>query len=302
MSVDKLQRQVDGHVEYLGGRSQDTAQEGMNLSSKIKAHPVSSSSLTKQPPDTFWAVTLLRMVDELGGRGPVEPACDPVGADQTFQSSLARLHAELVCAECGGNVTSPSSVIYCSERCGQIAATARFIRKAVCDGRGETDEALVIGLGTRLISHFKGGYPARARALGRTQREAVFVRDGRNCTLCGAPADQVDHVHGNSSDPSNLRATCASCNRQLAMTMMAKPTRKQQDEFLELAAAICCDLAERAAAPVPTRCCDDDERWSAAEPGLRMARRELLQEGLEADETDFEDVDGYLHDAMQKDD
>lgn len=109
-------------------------------------------------------------------------------------------------------------------------------------------------------------------------------------------------MRGNSSDPSNLRATCAPCNRQMAMMMKGRSTKKEQTAFLELATGICCDLAARVAVPVPTRCCDDDERWSAAEPGLRLARRELLQEMLKADETYFEDVDGYLYEAMQKDD
>ena len=299
MSDGRKRRLIHGPVEKVGvlPQSGDVA-----LPSDSEVNLVAKSSLATTSPDTFWAVTLLRMVDELSRRRPVETACDLVDADQVFRSGLARLHAELVCAECGRNVTSPSSVIYCSERCGQTAGTARLVRKAVRTGRGETDEALVLGLGTRLISHFKGGYPARARGLSRTQREAVFLRDGRVCVLCGALADQVDHVRGNSGNSTNLRAVCAPCNRRLAMTMMAKPTRKQRDDSQRMAATICCDLAERVAAPVPIRCSDDDERWSAAEPGLRMARRKLLQERLEANKTAFEDVDGYLYDAMQKDD
>jgi 5-methylcytosine-specific restriction protein A len=43
-----------------------------------------------------------------------------------------------------------------------------------------------------------------------------MVRDGHRCTLCGAPAVQVDHIvpvaEGGTHDLDNLAAICQSCH------------------------------------------------------------------------------------------
>lgn len=267
-------------------------------------------------PDIFWTRTLLRMARQreeelassIDARG--EDACG-----EAFRAGMATLRQNMACATCGADV-SPSSIIYCGEFCQQSAAMVRYVRKASRNGRGEEDRIFVLGVGSLLIGLFKGGYPARARSLGRKQREAVFARDGRLCRLCGKPAEQIDHVRGSSSDPSNLRAVCAHCNRLLALSMDRKPTRQEMNDFLELAKEICVALVERIAVAVPSRCCDDHQRWQASEPGLKAHRRRRLSgaelgrrprrtpvgdtDEFDGPEGDFEDIDGYLHDAMQK--
>ena len=270
-------------------------------------------------PDIFWARTLLRMAARRGEE--LAPANTADGEDarvEAFQSGLAMLRANLSCAVCGDDVSSASSIIYCGEFCQQSAATVRYARKAARGARGEDDADFVLGVGMLLVGLFKGGYPARARALGREEREAVFARDGGVCTLCGASAEQIDHVRGSSSDPDNLRAVCAPCNRMLALSMERRPTRSELADFLELARGICTALAERIAVPLPSRCCDDHERWRAAQSGLKTARRRKLlgtaivrksrrtpvsdMDDRDDPDGDFEDVDRYLYDAMQKDD
>lgn len=268
-----------------------------------------------EPLDIFWARTLLRMVIRRTAK-PTPDVATPGG--ETFDDELSVLRSNLACAACGNDVPSASSVIYCADSCQQSGALVRYARKAAREGRGEEDADFVLGVGLLLVGLFKGGYPARARALKQREREAVFERDGWICTLCGKPAEQVDHIRGSSRDPANLRATCAPCNRGLALSMERKATRRELADFLELAHGICMDLAGRIAAPMPSRCCDDHERWRAAQTGLKAARRRKLlgttidrkvrrtlvsgMEERDASEGDFEDVDGRLYDAMQKDD
>jgi 5-methylcytosine-specific restriction protein A len=51
----------------------------------------------------------------------------------------------------------------------------------------------------------------------REVRAFVLRRDGYVCWQCGAPATDADHivpkVEGGSDQASNLRASCAKCNR-----------------------------------------------------------------------------------------
>ena len=50
----------------------------------------------------------------------------------------------------------------------------------------------------------------------RRTRAAVLERDGARCHWCGQPATHVDHLvarsEGGSDSPSNLVASCSSCN------------------------------------------------------------------------------------------
>jgi 5-methylcytosine-specific restriction endonuclease McrA len=62
-------------------------------------------------------------------------------------------------------------------------------------------------------------------------------RDGHTCQLCGAPADQVDHVIDRSAggalfDPDNLRACCRPCNRARQRNDTARPRDPLTGQFL----------------------------------------------------------------------
>ena len=52
----------------------------------------------------------------------------------------------------------------------------------------------------------------------REQRERVFNRDGRSCTICGTDEGEmhIDHIiprkAGGTHDMDNLRVLCKSCN------------------------------------------------------------------------------------------
>ncbi len=56
-----------------------------------------------------------------------------------------------------------------------------------------------------------------ATPVGSTQRKRIFERDGFVCAICGSQEDlSIDHIveciEGGSSDDSNLRTLCRSCN------------------------------------------------------------------------------------------
>lgn len=57
----------------------------------------------------------------------------------------------------------------------------------------------------------------------RRRRAEVLARAGYRCTVCGAPATEVDHIEpvtaGGSDEPTNLRAVCRHHNPR-----GAKPT------------------------------------------------------------------------------
>lgn len=57
----------------------------------------------------------------------------------------------------------------------------------------------------------------RGRQYDRLRR-SILARDGWRCSYCGGPATVVDHVTpvsrgGSPTDPANLTAACATCNR-----------------------------------------------------------------------------------------
>lgn len=58
-------------------------------------------------------------------------------------------------------------------------------------------------------------------------------------------------------------------------------------------------MAKRIAAPSPTFLCDA-ELWNKCQSGISGARRRLLRELEEEEDSEFEDVDGYLYDSCRK--
>lgn len=74
-----------------------------------------------------------------------------------------------------------------------------------------------LSAGSYCPDHARGGSTRSWRRV----RQRILRRDQHRCQLCGAPADDVDHIvkwiDGGSDDPSNLRAICSRCNRSSAL-------------------------------------------------------------------------------------
>ncbi len=206
----------------------------------------------------------------------------------------AHVH-ELRCMNCGKEFGQAS--LFCRDFCKQQAKLVRYVRKAISEKRIASPDVQE-GIGIKLWLLTGEGYPTSERSVPEKRRKEIFERDRYTCSLCGRPADQMDHIAGNSDDPSNLRALCGECNRRGAFRNAREPTREEAKNFK----SAFLDMAKRIAAPEPTLPCDDPERWDKSWRAIRNSRRERCRELEEEAEGEFEDIDGYLHAAMQKDD
>lgn len=173
-----------------------------------------------------------------------------------------------ICQNCDGQLTLQQAwrgTLYCSEKCQQTAEIVRYGRATLRDGRYERDPLVRRAIATRIALILGGGYPKKARALTREQREAIFVRDGRRCRLCEAPATEIDHIASSSPDPENLQALCASCNYTKAAANFRPAAPEKAAEGKAIWARI---TAER-----PVRLCDDEKQWDELRREIAKAQR-----------------------------
>lgn len=160
--------------------------------------------------------------------------------------------------------------LFCSEKCQQTAKAVRYGRATLRDGRYKRDPLVREALDTGIAIILGGGYPAKARTLSHEQREAIFTRDGRRCRLCGAPATDIDHIAGSSSDPENLQALCKSCNMARARANFRPATLEEAAEGNAIWARI------RATQPV--RLCDDETKWDKLWRKIASEQRKRARE------------------------
>jgi hypothetical protein len=162
--------------------------------------------------------------------------------------------------------------LYCHDLCKQKADVVRYTRGSIDDGRihqVDVQEAV----GTKLLMVTGGGYPARERIVPKAVREAIFERDRHVCVLCGAAATEIDHIRGNSNDPTNLRAVCRTCNIREAFENSRKVNKHEEPELYATLQAIFVEIASRIAAPLPLRACDDHDEWNEIQKALMSQRR-----------------------------
>ena len=152
----------------------------------------------------------------------------------------------------------------------------------------------------RLAMVLGGGYPEQARRLSPQIREEVFRRAGGRCENCGRLLDldgtsgdpdavaTIQHVKGDSSDLSNLKAFCRRCNTTDAQSRFV-PVVPGSPEA-ELAA----ELRTRWSAPEPIRVCDDDQRWKGIWRDLeREAKAAILARDELEEAASDEDLPGF---------
>ena len=238
------------------------------------------------------ALNLLVLVHEAKGTSSTEPV-------ESRDDELARLVLSLDCANCGNEVSRPA--LYCSDLCTQTADVVRYVRRCLSDGRVERPDVQE-GIGSKLLMLTADGYPKKARNVSEARRAEVFARDNFKCVLCGADATQIDHINGHSDDPSNLRAVCRTCNITEAFNNARTVTPESDPGLYSYIEGLFRTLADRIAHAAPLRACDDETAWNAAQKRLMPRRRIRFREVQEEREGDFQDVDGYLWHAMQRDD
>jgi len=239
--------------------------------------------------DRRCALTLMSMVREVKRDRKRFPAAIDVKQEALRQTN------RLECVNCEKKIDN--AALYCGDYCQQLAGIIRYIRKAVVEDRLRKKD-MQEGIGITLLMLSGGGYPRKQRALAKEVRQTILKRDDYTCQNCGEPADQVDHISGNSDKPSNLRALCADCNRGKAFDNARVATLEEAKKIEKMYS----EMALRIAAPKPLYLCDDYENWNKFQGAIRGARRTRVRELEEEAKCEFEDVDGYLADAMAKDD
>ncbi len=181
------------------------------------------------------------------------------------------------CANCDAALEIENQTLFCGEFCTQLASFVRYARRVVRDPVRSVDSEVREAIRTRMAILIGGGYPERARRLTDEQRSAIIERDEGKCVRCGEPANEIDHIAGSASDPSNLQLLCDRCHN--AKTKQAfVPASPEQSAWAR-------DLWEtRIFVEQPTRLCDDDQRWDSVWRKLKSERGERLWERL-VDET-----------------
>ena len=191
--------------------------------------------------------------------------------------------------------------LYCEDPlCQELGAFVRYVRKGLTERRDE-DPTFRDGIGQKLLSALQGGYDPE-RILPTVLRAEILARDNNTCQRCRKSGNHVDHILGSSNDPSNLRVLCSECNMLRAFTPAVKAGEEIDEEQKTFQEDVWLALVQRVGAEFPLLPLDRAD-WRKFSAKLSAHRRKLHKERLEAEDADgFEDVDGYLYDAMQKDD
>jgi HNH endonuclease len=176
-----------------------------------------------------------------------------------------------LCVNCFKPVDLPNA--YCTQLCTDQAGWVRYTRPRYLDGRaGHEDIAQAIRI--KLAHILGGGYNKKRRRVSRELRQAVIDREGGRCRICGSPGSELDHIHGGSSDLSNLQWLCDSCHNKKTVAMFVRISKESHPEEWALHQS----LWKRVKAAEPIQLCDVDG-WQSLQPEL-LRRREGLAPGF----------------------
>lgn len=197
------------------------------------------------------------------------------------------------CANCLSELPIDIQGLYCSAWCQEIAAHVRYLRRVFRDGRVQ-DPDVQLAIQTKNAFLVVGGYRSLGRKLTPRIRSEIRLRDEGRCQECGKPGAEVDHIAGNSDDPSNLQLLCLDCHH-------AKTAQNMVPASDESKALIFGMMATRVAPDEPQLLADDEIGWNGMWRKLQSQRKErfldlLRAEGfrIRSNETHAERVLAYL--------
>jgi len=200
------------------------------------------------------------------------------------------------CANCDSPDVTEKTPLYCTSQCRQMAETIRYIRNCHSDGRDQRPDVQE-AIQTRMAMVLGGGYPERERRVAEKIRAEVLQRAEGRCEQCGRLLDfdgstgdpdaipTIQHVMGNSSDLSNLKAWCRRCNLADAQSRFV-PVQPGSPQEMMLA-----EIRLRSTAPTPLRLCDDEKRWPKI---WRDLNRQALEAMADEEAYGDEDLPGFL--------
>lgn len=174
------------------------------------------------------------------------------------------------CASCDNPLErTGKGSLFCSELCSQTAETVRYARRRFADG-GADDPLVAEAIRTRIAHVIGGGYHRADRALPMAVRVDVLAANGGRCVACDVqPATEVDHIHGDSPDRSNLQGLCGPCHRAKTAERFRPLSEADDPDVLTRAR----DVIERIESDEPLRRCDDPDEWPTSWRALRAETR-----------------------------
>lgn len=142
---------------------------------------------------------------------------------------------------------------YCGDSCREVAAFVRQFRTSLENGViFERDRQ--VGMGQALWNAQGGGFPRRQRMVKPKEVAKAIEKGGGVCSVCGAPATEVDHWGSACNRTSNLVPVCSLHNRARGFGDPNFDLGEEVERFYD-------DVAMRLLAPIAIRCCDDAEAW-----------------------------------------
>lgn len=181
------------------------------------------------------------------------------------------------CANCLTPLTEDIIGLWCSSWCNDVNAKVRYWRKVERDGRIE-DPIIRDQLRMNLAFLLIGGYRALGRRPSAAVRKEVIERDNGRCRSCGKPATDLDHIDGNSDDPSNLQMLCRRCHRD--KTLAALSAGNEVD--VESRALLIALAVSRVNPNQPRLLADDETQWEGIWSGLKADRKMRFTDSLRA--------------------
>lgn len=179
------------------------------------------------------------------------------------------------CANCLTPLTEDIIGLWCSSWCNDVNAKVRYWRKVERDGRIE-DPMIRDQLRVNLAFLLIGGYKALGRRPSPAVRKQVIKRDNGRCQSCGKPATDLDHINGNSDDPSNLQMLCKSCHRD--KTFAALTAAGEVD--MESRALLIALAVSRVNPDQPRLLADDETQWEDIWSDLKAERKARFMDSL----------------------
>lgn len=179
------------------------------------------------------------------------------------------------CANCLEPLAQDQQGLYCSELRSDTTKNVRYIRRKIRNPEEWENPDVQEAVRTRLAHLLAGGYHEKARRLPVETRDLVLSRDEGACVECGEPGEEIDHISGDSNDPSNLQLLCRSCHHAKTALRM-RPTSAEQNAWIEKL------FVERIYPDAPAYRADDDLHWRDIAYGLYRQRVRRLADAAEA--------------------
>jgi hypothetical protein len=176
------------------------------------------------------------------------------------------------CANCLAPLPEDVTGLWCSTWCTDVNAKVRYWRAVQRDGRID-DPDIQFQIQMNVAFLLIGGYRALGRRPSAETRKKVVERDGGRCQSCGKPGSDLDHIDGNSDDPSNLQMLCGPCHR----AKTAESLRPADDESRALILAL--NLG-RVIPDEPQLLADDENAWAGLWHELKRERKVRFEESL----------------------